>query len=285
MNSTTKQVPNEDADKLLLVEFDKNDGFSHPSRCDHIILIMCTDGEAELEINYITYKLHKNGILILVPLDIAHLKSASGDFRCKALMLPHNVYTPLIVNLDVAYFNDLKQYPIVNFESPHLELIKQFFSMLETAKNVFDYDDFKAFTERLVLAAFVLQKNHYKRLKNKHSMQPVVLMRKKELFRKFVGEIVKSYNISREVLYYANELGMSSGYLNEICNEVSSHSAKEIIDSAVVSKLKYELSFTSKSIQEITDEYNFPSQSYFSRYFKRITGVTPSAFRSGRTRK
>ena len=107
-------------------------------------------------------------------------------------------------------------------------------------------------------------------------------MRKKELFKKFIEKIVESYTVSREVLFYANELGVSSGYLNEVCNEVSSHSAKEIIDSAVSSRLKYELSYTSKTIQELADEYNFPSQSYFSRYYKRMTGMTPSDFRKKR---
>ena len=90
--------------------------------------------------------------------------------------------------------------------------------------------------------------------------------------------------MSREVLFYANEVGISSGYLNEVCNEISGHSAKEIIDSAVAARLKYELSYTTKSIQEIADEYNFPSQSYFSRYYKRLSGVTPSDFRKGANR-
>ena len=107
-------------------------------------------------------------------------------------------------------------------------------------------------------------------------------MRKRELFKKFIEKIVESYTVSREVLFYANELGVSSGYLNEVCNDVSTHSAKDIIDSAVVSRLKYELSYTSKTIQELADEYCFPSQSYFSRYFKRLTGLTPSEFRKKR---
>ena len=81
------------------------------------------------------------------------------------------------------------------------------------------------------------------------------------------------------MLFYANELGVSSGYLNEVCNDISHRTAKEIIDSAVSARLKYELSYSSKSIQELADEYNFPSQSYFSRYYKRMTGMTPSEFR------
>ena len=71
----------------------------------------------------------------------------------------------------------------------------------------------------------------------------------------------------------------------EAVNEVSGHSAKAIIDSAVTAKLKYELSYTAKSIQELSDEFNFPSQSYFTRYYKRMTGLTPSEYRKERAMK
>ena len=102
------------------------------------------------------------------------------------------------------------------------------------------------------------------------------MLRKTELFRIFINKLIESHSLSREVLFYANELGVSSGYLNEICNEVSKYSAKGIIDSVVATRLKYELSYTSKSIQELADEYNFPNQSYMSRYYRRIIGETPT---------
>lgn len=270
-------------EKVILTDFGQIDVISSPIRCKHIIYIICLEGEAEVDINYVTYKVERNSVLTLAPLDIATLKSRSDDFSGKVLLLPHTLFAPIIMSLDISFFKDIQRRPVVNFNGKFLEMVLKLFSLLENAKELLSYDDFKAFTEKIVLSLFVLQKGILKNIKEPQSAQPSIDVRKNELFRKFIVEIVASHTKSREVLYYANELGMSSGYLNEICNYVSNHSAKEIIDSAVVTRLKYELSYTAKSIQEITDEYNFPSQSYFSRYFKRITGVTPSCFRKSRT--
>ncbi|MBR4967992.1 MAG: AraC family transcriptional regulator [Bacteroidaceae bacterium] len=54
---------------------------------------------------------------------------------------------------------------------------------------------------------------------------------------------------------------------------------------SLAARLKYELSYTTKNIQELSDDFNFPSQSYFTRYYKRMTGLTPSEFRKERAIK
>ena len=37
--------------------------------------------------------------------------------------------------------------------------------------------------------------------------------------------------------------------------------------------------FTQKSIQEISDDFNFPNASYFGTFFKKQTGVSPQQYR------
>ena len=143
-------------------------------------------------------------------------------------------------------------------------------------------DEFDKIAGLQISSLSIVQQDYYNKYVVKKDGGFEYIPRKKELFRKFINELVESHLVSREVLFYANELGVSSGYLNEVCNEVSGHSAKAIIDSAVTAKLKYELSYSAKSIQELSDEYNFPSQSYFTRYYKRMTGLTPSEFRKER---
>ena len=272
MENRNIQLSEIKTNRILLGDFDKADIFSRPLRNNHLILVLCTQGEIEVEVNYVSYRLKKNSLATLLPL----------DFKCKALLLTQNVYSPMIANLDISHFKELKQIPVVTYEETFFNMILQLFTMLEKAKEILAYEDFEAYTERMILASFVLQKSYIKRISKDTRPLPGVVMRKRELFRKFVEEIVNSHTVSREVLFYANELGVSAGYLNEVCNEVSTHSAKEIIDSAVASRLKYELSYTGKTIQELSDEYNFPSQSYFSRYYKRLTGMTPSEFRKKR---
>lgn len=282
MDTTNDMLTKIESDRVLVGEFNKTDVFMRPLRCNHLIFILCTEGEVEVEINYVTYKLRKNSFVTLLPLDIVTKKMEEDGFCCKTLVIPQRVYAPMTMNIDLNHLKDVKIMPVVTYDGPCLDLIMQTFGMLESAKEFLEYDEFETYVQRMVHALFSLLHSYMKQMREKSAPLPRVVMRKRELFKKFIEKIVESYTVSREVLFYANELGVSSGYLNEVCNDVSTHSAKDIIDSAVVSRLKYELSYTSKTIQELADEYCFPSQSYFSRYFKRLTGLTPSEFRKKR---
>ena len=282
MDTTNEILTKIESDRVLIGDFNRTDVFMRPLRYNHLIFILCTEGEVEVEINYVTYKLRKNSFVTLLPLDIVTKKMEEDGFCCKTLVIPQRVYVPMTMNIDLNHLKDVKIMPVVTYDGPYLDSIMRTFGMLESAKEFLEYEDFEIYVQRIVHALFVVLRSYLKQMKEKSAPLPRVVMRKRELFKKFIEKIVESYTVSREVLFYANELGVSSGYLNEVCNDVSTHSAKDIIDSAVVSRLKYELSYTSKTIQELADEYCFPSQSYFSRYFKRLTGLTPSEFRKKR---
>ena len=55
--------------------------------------------------------------------------------------------------------------------------------------------------------------------------------------------------------------------------------ALEWIERYVVLYAKSCLSSTAMTIQQISDELDFPSQSVFGKYFKRVEGVSPKAYR------
>ena len=57
-----------------------------------------------------------------------------------------------------------------------------------------------------------------------------IISNKKEYFYSFIRELFNYHRQSREVLFYANRINISSNYLNEVCQSVCEHSAKEIID-------------------------------------------------------
>ena len=270
-------------DDVLLTEFGADIvEINEPIRCNHVVVVFCHSGNLSLEINYTVYDISQNMLLTISPLDIVTLKQGSTDFKCTALVLPSTIFTSFLTSADVSQYEYVKHNRVVELEGDYLLFIHQAFSLLETVRNLVPKDKFNKIAERQVVSFFYVTRHYYLTQQNYKSDTKEYFSRKKELFRKFIQELVYSHAISREVLFYANELGVSCGYLNEICNEVANRSAKEIIDSAVAAKLKYELSYTTKSIQELADKYNFPSQSYFSRYYKRLTGMTPSDYRKRR---
>lgn len=272
-----------DAKHVILTDFGKSSCYKEPVRCNHLVILLCHKGEVTIEINYVTYTLKEKGFLILKPLDIVMFKEGRDDFNSSVLMIPAGSFTPILQDINISNYNFFAHKPIVYHSGDYLQYIEQTFSLLEKAKALVDYPGFEKIAEKQVASLFYMQ-YHYNSTRPEYERNELKepCSRKKELFRKFVMNIINSHTVSREVLFYANELGISSGYLNELCNEVSTHSAKDIIDSTVAARLKYELSYTTKTIQELTDEYNFPSQSYFSRYYKRMTGMTPSEFRKKR---
>ena len=58
------------------------------------------------------------------------------------------------------------------------------------------------------------------------------------------------------------------------------NSAKEIIDENLILELKMALQSTGMSLKEIADKYRFPDQSFFGRYFKKHTGMSPKEYRA-----
>lgn len=258
---------------------------NEPLRFRNLVLVFCESGELIFELNYTSYTLKANGFLIITPLDILTFEKSSADYVSTVLVLPSEVFSPILKDINPLNFKYIKHTPIVNLQNEYLSLYKQMLSTLWQIKEIVAEEEFDKIASLQISSLSIIQQDYYNKYIAQKESGFEYIPRKKELFRKFINELIESHQVSREVLFYANELSVSSGYLNEVCNEVSGHSVKAIIDSAVTARLKYELSYTSKSVQELAEEYNFPSQSYFTRYYKRMTGLTPSEFRKERAMK
>ena len=106
-----------------------------------------------------------------------------------------------------------------------------------------------------------------------------VAWRKRDLFNSFMKLIEQNYRHFRDGNWYSGQLSISSKYLNIISKSISGNSAKTLIDHYVILKLKQELSGTDKSLKQLAWDYNFCDASFFTRYFRLHTGLTPRAWR------
>ena len=72
---------------------------------------------------------------------------------------------------------------------------------------------------------------------------------------------------------------MTNKYLSAILKQETGMTALEWIEHYVILYAKSCLNSTTMTIQEISDELDFPSQSVFGKYFKRVEGVSPKNYR------
>ncbi len=78
---------------------------------------------------------------------------------------------------------------------------------------------------------------------------------------------------------YAKELGVSQNYLNDTVKSVTGKSAGQLIHNQVLKQAKMCLSHSNLDIAEIGYRLGFEDPSYFSRFFKKHSGYSPSVFR------
>lgn len=96
----------------------------------------------------------------------------------------------------------------------------------------------------------------------------------------FVRLVRKHFRLEHSVRFYANKLCISPKYLSLVVKESSGRSAAEIIDEYLLLEAKNLLRFSGKNIQQVAYELNFSNQSSFGKYFKHLTGMSPSEFQN-----
>ena len=83
-----------------------------------------------------------------------------------------------------------------------------------------------------------------------------------------------------KVTEYAQELSVSSDYLNKYVKSKTGKSAKEFIQERIILEAKRMLLFTDKSNKELAYHLGFEEPAHFSNFFKKLTGLTPGSFRT-----
>jgi len=102
--------------------------------------------------------------------------------------------------------------------------------------------------------------------------------KQRNIYLRFLEILNKDYLTQRSVVYYADKLGITAKYLSFVTNIFTNKSASVVIDTFVVFKIKVLLYEGNMSVKSISEMFNFKSQSFFGRYFKRMTGMSPRNF-------
>jgi len=94
----------------------------------------------------------------------------------------------------------------------------------------------------------------------------------------FLRQLQLHHSHHRAISFYADKLCISQKYLSRVIKEATGRSATEWIAEYVVMEAKNLLRFSNKNVQQVAYSLNFPTQSSFGKYFKHVTGISPSEF-------
>ena len=171
----------------------------------------------------------------------------------------------------------------MHLEPAETELIERYFRLIaESAPGDSNPQIRRSIATSLTAALFYQMVDFYhKRLPGEVAGEPARNAggsRRREYVREFLRLVHLHYTRERAVAFYADKLFISPKYLSLMVKEATGRSAASWIDEFVLMEAKNMLRFSGKNIQQVAYSLNFPTQSSFGKYFKHLTGMSPTEF-------
>lgn len=110
---------------------------------------------------------------------------------------------------------------------------------------------------------------------NQHTTLPA-----NHITHRFLQLAQENFRKERFLDFYASKLQITTKHLSRTLKTSTGYTAGEWLDRLVTLEAKVLLKGSDMTIQQIAEELNFPSQSFFAKYFKNNVGVTPKDFRN-----
>ena len=103
--------------------------------------------------------------------------------------------------------------------------------------------------------------------------------RRTEIFLRLIQLIDRHFMSERGVGFYADKLCLSPKYLSGLSKAVCGYTVQELVFKAIIRNCMVQLECSNKTIQEISEEFNFPNSSSFGTFFKKQVGMSPQKYR------
>ncbi|KZE80941.1 helix-turn-helix domain-containing protein [Myroides marinus] len=180
------------------------------------------------------------------------------------------------IKLNSFPFFQMDQPPFVKLNEREVEMMRHLFWKLnqeQCQKETFNDD----LLVRMFLNIILIEAE---RIYNKQSSStPFVLTRKEQLVAKYQLLVTQKAIELKQVSQYADLLNVHPHYLNDVVKEVSNQPASYFIHKHLIEESKSRLIQTNATVSQIAIDLNFTEESYFGRFFKKKTGVTPLQYR------
>ena len=256
---------------------------SGPYRVDGITWILCLGGELQVSMNLTPCRMTPHTLLVAGPNSILNVDEVSWEgfdvftlFMSKEFM--HNVNIDLNMLQDNELHIPFSRQPVLNINPGDSELFQRYFELIyyNTCNN--SDDIYVRSITRCIVAALCYQVLQLSQKLSATQENKAVQSRRVLYVREFMRLVQAHHVKERCVGFYADRMMISPKYLSLIIKEITGKSAAEWIDDFVILEAKNRLKYSGRNVQQVAYDLHFPNQSAFGKYFKHLTGISPSKY-------
>ncbi|MBO4664635.1 MAG: helix-turn-helix transcriptional regulator [Bacteroidaceae bacterium] len=261
-------------------------------------IFLCTGGWVNLTLDGVNYHLTKDCMIVYFAYSSLHITNHSTPITGTLIGADLETIQPLLYN--VSDFNAIfviKQNPLVMLTLTRINRLVTYTTMLEnTLEKQKEYDSMLKLGDTSIIPAreIILQQ---RKLLGQCLMLEIISSfiksgtvykldnRRDDVLKNFMESLYHNYKQEHEVSFYAQEQNLTCRYFSSIIKDRSGQTPSTWIATALLVEAKQLLQSTPFSVKDISDRLNFPNQSYFGKWFKNHTGISPLEFKSGKAIK
>lgn len=246
---------------------------SEPYKIPRSIIGICLAGQCSFKLNLKRYEVKSPAILTLMPGQIIENIEYSPDFEGHAIVLSKRFIDMLNIPMWQQQYIALYDKPINRIFSDYTQQVSLFLVMLRSAASDVENPYRLQVIENLIRTLF------YGGISKFHKMESDSVSYKNSIVERYIELVQTHYREERIIGFYADKLCITPKYLSKLVKEYTGRSAGEWIENYVILEARAMLQSSDMTIQQIASSLNFPNQSFFGKYFKRATGLSPKQYR------
>lgn len=256
---------------------------------DIYCLIICINGKIKIQLDGKTYELSDGDVCIYSPERDIRLLNLSQNFTCVLVGGSNNIIQNSLHSIFSAerklymrsnptfHLEKEQRQKLFNIINAGFEIISE--NVEEQHKNatnsVYHEKTLRALLDSVCFYVLDL----YSRSRALDNSKEISMSTHSAILQKFLISLYYNYIKERSVEFYANQQRLSKRYFSTTIRTESGKTPKQWIEEIVIEEIKHYLSNDSMTIKEIAYHFNFPSQSFFGKYFKQAVGVSPKEYR------
>lgn len=244
-----------------------------PHKVDVTTFIITDAGKARIKIDGRSFSVQSPCITIVLPGQTYQMMEVSEDIAFRAVIMSQR-FTDSLMNSYIGASKlktMVQEYPILDISHDVVSFNTYYNMLLRTVQS--PVKNFRLESARhltlSMLYYYAKKLEGAAREKDKRQLH----------YEKFISDVHCYYKINRTLPFYAGRLGVSVTYLTELIKEKHGMTAADYIDKHTATECMALLNSTSLSINQISRMMNFPSSSVFGKFFKRMTGCSPTEYR------
>lgn len=226
-------------------------------------LMMVSEGSVRVVVNLEEFLLERHSAMLLTPDSIIEIKESSHDFDMKAFSFK-----------DLPLFAEPSQQACFTLNDDEWLLADQYFQLIwhTVHRPVVMLDVIQH-----LQTALLTELSHIAR--REHGTGQAKTSRHEELLHRFL-KLVNAYGLSqRKIAFYADHLCITPNHLGAVIRQASGLTVVQWLNRYAIQKAKVLLRYSDLPIWEIAERMNFANPSFFCKFFKRETGMTPAVYR------